>query len=76
MAARPSQIQRVVLSLTVLLAYLLLKENPPIRLPGKGKGAGKSGVCPLDGGEVVPARSGKYICQKCGKVYPQPPKPR
>jgi hypothetical protein len=68
--------QWVVLSFALVLTYLLTKQDPPIRLPGKGNKGGKSGACPQDGGELVRTRSGKYSCLKCGKIYAALPKSR
>jgi hypothetical protein len=74
MAAGRYQAQRATVSLAALLTYLLLKQDPPIRLPGKRGRRFGSGACKVDGGEIVKNGSGKYVCQKCGKVYPSLPK--
>jgi hypothetical protein len=61
----------VAVSFSVLLAYFLLNQRPPIRLPGKSEDGRESGVCPdrKCRGVVRKRSASKYVCQKCGASY-------
>lgn len=69
MAARRYQRRGIGTPLQLILAFSLLKQQGPIRLPGKLLSQGKTLTCCADGDELVETGDGDYYCQKCGQQY-------
>lgn len=69
MAARRYRGQGISSPIKVLLAFSLLKQHGPIRLPGVRRKGSLALTCPEDGDELVDNGDGTCYCQKCGTQY-------
>lgn len=69
MATRRYRRQRGSSPLKVLLAFTMLMQGGPIRLPGVKRQDGLALICPNDSDELVDNGDGTCYCQHCGTLF-------